>query len=184
MLRVTKHATLLKKRLWHRCFPVDFAKFLRTPFLQNTLRDCFCAYTFLVFNKSTHCFKLQNPILKHLVKKKNEDFLPRTACLSFTDFQMENFATNLNLLRPCLKIYDPRLSSFSMLYFTTSNLGRMIVDKFAKLSNIGFLMECFIDEFLRFFGTNAKICQRPAEHWPSDPSISQIFLKFPNFRRP
>ena len=28
-------ATLLKKRLWHRCFPVNFAKFLRTPFLQN-----------------------------------------------------------------------------------------------------------------------------------------------------
>ena len=27
---------LLKKRLWHRCFPVNFAKFLRTPFLQNT----------------------------------------------------------------------------------------------------------------------------------------------------
>ena len=29
-------ATLLKKRLWHRCFPVNFAKFLRTTFLQNT----------------------------------------------------------------------------------------------------------------------------------------------------
>ena len=29
-------ATLLKNRLWHRCFPVNFAKFLRTPFLQNT----------------------------------------------------------------------------------------------------------------------------------------------------
>ena len=29
-------ATLLKKRLWHGCFPVNFAKFLRTPFLQNT----------------------------------------------------------------------------------------------------------------------------------------------------
>ena len=25
--------TLLKKRLWHRCFPVNFAKFLRAPFL-------------------------------------------------------------------------------------------------------------------------------------------------------
>ena len=24
--------TLLKKRLWHRCFPVNFVKFLRTPF--------------------------------------------------------------------------------------------------------------------------------------------------------
>ena len=29
-------ATLLRKRLWHKCFPVNFAKFLRTPFLQNT----------------------------------------------------------------------------------------------------------------------------------------------------
>ena len=29
-------ATLLRKRLWHRCFPLNFAKFLRTPFLQNT----------------------------------------------------------------------------------------------------------------------------------------------------
>ena len=24
------------KRLWHKCFPVNFVKFLRTPFLQNT----------------------------------------------------------------------------------------------------------------------------------------------------
>ena len=30
-------ATLLKKRLWHRCFPVNFAKFLRTPFLTEHL---------------------------------------------------------------------------------------------------------------------------------------------------
>ena len=27
--------TLFKKRLWHMCFPVDFAKFLRAPFLQD-----------------------------------------------------------------------------------------------------------------------------------------------------
>ena len=26
-------ATLLRKRLWHRCFPVNFAKVSRTPFL-------------------------------------------------------------------------------------------------------------------------------------------------------
>ena len=25
--------TLLKKRLWHMCFPVNFTKFLRTPFI-------------------------------------------------------------------------------------------------------------------------------------------------------
>ena len=28
-------ATLLKKGLWHRCFLLNFAKFPRTPFLQN-----------------------------------------------------------------------------------------------------------------------------------------------------
>ena len=32
----TGSATLLKKRIWHRCFPVNFVKFLRIPFLQNT----------------------------------------------------------------------------------------------------------------------------------------------------
>ena len=31
-------ATLLKKRLWHRFFPVNFAKFLRTPFFSEHLQ--------------------------------------------------------------------------------------------------------------------------------------------------
>ena len=38
----TKVAALSKKRLWHRCFPVNFAKFLGTPLLQNTSGGCFC----------------------------------------------------------------------------------------------------------------------------------------------
>ena len=33
--------TLLKKRLWHRCFPVNFVKFLRIPFYRTSLDDCF-----------------------------------------------------------------------------------------------------------------------------------------------
>ena len=31
-------ATLSKKRLWHKCFPVNFAKFLRTPLFTDLLR--------------------------------------------------------------------------------------------------------------------------------------------------
>ena len=31
-------ATLLENRLWHRCFPVKFAKFLRTAFLTEPLQ--------------------------------------------------------------------------------------------------------------------------------------------------
>ena len=36
--RGRKHATLLKNGLWYRCFPVNFVKLLRTPYLQNTSR--------------------------------------------------------------------------------------------------------------------------------------------------
>ena len=43
-LGLLRPATLLKKRLWHSCFSVNFAKFLRTFILQNTsgrlLLDC------------------------------------------------------------------------------------------------------------------------------------------------
>ena len=31
-------ATLLKMRLWHRCFSVNFAKILKVPFLTEHLR--------------------------------------------------------------------------------------------------------------------------------------------------
>ena len=45
-------AILLKKRLWHRCFPVNFVKFLRIPFFTEQLRwlllhlltDFLCSY--------------------------------------------------------------------------------------------------------------------------------------------
>ena len=35
-IKLQDPATLLKKRVWYRCFPANFAKFLRTTFLQNT----------------------------------------------------------------------------------------------------------------------------------------------------
>ena len=37
-------ATLLKMRLWHRCFPVNFAKFLRTPFFTEHLKRLLLAF--------------------------------------------------------------------------------------------------------------------------------------------
>ena len=51
MKKGLRPATLLKKRLWHRCFPVNFAKFLtaehRTP-----LDDYFCALWRLAIGNS------------------------------------------------------------------------------------------------------------------------------------
>ena len=40
-------ATLLKKRLWHMCFPVNFVKFLRTPLLTEHLRWLLLVITIL-----------------------------------------------------------------------------------------------------------------------------------------
>ena len=67
-------ATLLKKRLRHSCFPVNFAKFLRIPFLQNTSRrlllwhcyDCstvraliYKFYELLTFfHSEIHCWRI------------------------------------------------------------------------------------------------------------------------------
>ena len=61
-------ATLLKKRLWHRRFPVNFVKFLRTSFLQNTsgrlLLTFFGLSTVLTMNGSTSVAFLYFLVLK------------------------------------------------------------------------------------------------------------------------
>ena len=51
-------ATLLKKRLWHRCFPVNFAKILRAPFLQNTwtAASCHCSQILIILRGLCPCF--------------------------------------------------------------------------------------------------------------------------------
>ena len=69
---VLQACNFVKKRLQHRCFPVDIAKFLRTPILKNISErllfiniyynkihdfEKFCKYatsTFIVNNKKTY----------------------------------------------------------------------------------------------------------------------------------
>ena len=62
-----RSAILSKKRLWHRCFPENFPKFLRTLFLQNTSRRmllCFGPNNFVRDFKSNadsegiNCYKI------------------------------------------------------------------------------------------------------------------------------
>ena len=63
-----KPSTLLKKRLWHRCFPVNFAKFLRTPFLTDHFRWLLLQITCKIF--STQC-SFTDHCLKHRIAIKN-----------------------------------------------------------------------------------------------------------------
>ena len=50
-------ATLLKKRLWHRCLLVIFAKYLRINFYRTPLGSCFWKTScWRTFNKTTRPF--------------------------------------------------------------------------------------------------------------------------------
>ena len=53
-------ATLLKKKLWHRRFPINFPKFLRTPFFTEDLLA-----TASVFDLSFHSISRNKPLKLH-----------------------------------------------------------------------------------------------------------------------
>ena len=69
-----KQSSFLRKRLWHRCFPMNFAKFLRTPFLTEHLRWLLYISGVLKTDKSECCslqvckFLMRNPIRDHFLK--------------------------------------------------------------------------------------------------------------------
>ena len=65
--RSLRPATLLKKSLWHRCFPKNFAKFLRTPFLQNTSGRLLLSHTEVFFKRAV-VKKFTKFIGKHLLQ--------------------------------------------------------------------------------------------------------------------
>ena len=64
-------ATLLERKIWHKCFPVYFKKFLRTPYLQNTserlLLVLFVARFFMFSIIKNFCHE------KNLVRAKKVD---------------------------------------------------------------------------------------------------------------
>ena len=52
--------TLLKKRLWHRCFPVNSVKFLRAPFLTEHLRWLLLLFdSFHDIDSDLHIFQIK-----------------------------------------------------------------------------------------------------------------------------
>ena len=68
-------ANLLKKRLWHSCFPVNFAEFLRTPFLTEHHR-------WLLLNAKVFTCKI-------LIATKKRSFVWETS--SFPSYQELHF---------------------------------------------------------------------------------------------
>ena len=70
-------AALLKKKLWHSCFSVNFAKFLRIPFLQSTsgrllwrvldIKFTFLkSLIFLFYTQASAIFSVETTLLSHM----------------------------------------------------------------------------------------------------------------------
>ena len=72
-------ATLLKKRLWHRCSPVNFVKFLRTHFLQNTSGPLLLE---LCFNSSSIYFQKPQVFIRKDVLRSFAKFTRKYLCQS------------------------------------------------------------------------------------------------------
>ena len=67
-----KLAGFWKKNLRHRCFPMNFAKFLRLPFLQNTFRKLLLMIPVFYWNVLSNCINsVLNPTLTLLSNLAN-----------------------------------------------------------------------------------------------------------------
>ena len=80
-------ATLLKKRLWHRCIPVNFTKFLKTPFFIEHF------WWLLLGIVDTHIIELSlpsSPSLKSFDLDKDSSFKKyQTLCSIINDFPFD-----------------------------------------------------------------------------------------------
>ena len=110
--RVSFSIKFLKKRLWHSCFLVNFAKFLGTPFHRTTLDDCFSTCFFLLILVITFSNMFKN--LFTVLQKNN--FISKSL--------KNNRRTEKSIPRKCQKfqfnnLFCPRPSSFLKNVFLT-----------------------------------------------------------------
>ena len=77
-----KAYNFIKKRLQHRCFPVKFAKFLETPFLESIPGGCFCIVKLQLLFSGLVWTKLYFPEKKGNLHQRALCFLIHDCCSS------------------------------------------------------------------------------------------------------
>ena len=132
-------ATLLKKRLWHKCFPVNFVKLLRTPFLQNTSGR-------LLLNTYSRCSAgLQPGIWNFLVVSFSKNFFPFFFNLSlfffFFFFFFDCNVCQARIYSLCFHFFLQKVRR--PVLFSTSWLLLIVIDKFANRNRCGYCFRSF-----------------------------------------
>ena len=80
-------ATLLKKRLWHRCFLANFVKFQEHLFYRKPPGDCFCTVYFSNIGLPTYIRRDLYLGWKNLRKRRVAVFDLVLYCYMFEDFK-------------------------------------------------------------------------------------------------
>ena len=124
-------ATLLKKRLWHWCFLVNFVKFLGTPFLQNT-----SGRLLLYYAKEEDREQIEISIISELTKKiiKNKKnvltfFIFYLLCSSFF-FLVTFYKEALCFIIFMLSLCSNMLNLENILIYTSKIKKNMLILKF------------------------------------------------------
>ena len=95
-------ATLLKKRLWHRCFPANFAKLLRTPFRLEHLFQLLLNVTFETSEPLKWKYACLDSVVPfHLSRSKKRTFETIMFC-----FEMRQFI----IISCFIRSYWPRIN--------------------------------------------------------------------------
>ena len=102
-------ATLLKKRLWHRCFPENFANFLRTPFLQSTSGRLLLkrAPSNLLKNNNQWCKKNKNPYCSYSNIPFHSLNISITIYLHMMDFYLQMSLSNSLNGKDVVVLFNP-----------------------------------------------------------------------------
>ena len=116
---------LLKKGLWHRGFPVNFAEFLRIPFFINRLQwlplpfDANVSFYFTVFQHSTIIIPDFCKALRQCTS------LPRNGLISYFEGKVYTYWFNTYWTRQSLRWWDAELNHLKP-ETSTSNAGFQI----------------------------------------------------------
>ena len=108
---LARPATLFKKRLWHRCFPVNFVKFLRTSFyLEDLWWQLLSLTTFRVTNTG---------IIKYSIRYHHSSFkCIRSRLWTFSKSNINELQKFKNwCLNKKKKANDPNQSKYKNYYF-------------------------------------------------------------------
>ena len=119
-----KPAALLKKRLWYMCFPVNLARFLRTPFLQNTSGRLF---VFKIFDYRPPITIFPSFFIPHPIRRPQKqsftDVLPNRCSKKFRKFHRNHLCRSLFLKRnPSTGVFVWNLPNFLRTCFFTEHL--------------------------------------------------------------